>query len=183
MKDEEKLSHVDEQGGVRMVDVGAKPETSRQAVARATVQLSARTFTLLRDRALPKGDVLTTAQVAGIQAAKQTAQLIPMCHPLPLSRIDVHFHLHPDTACILVEALAATTAPTGVEMEALVAAQIAALTIYDMCKAVQKDIVISDTRLIHKSGGQSGTYDAGCASGTSDLFFASKGTEKENLPD
>ena len=183
MKDEENLSHIDEQGGVRMVDVGAKPETSRQAVARATVQLSARTYALLRDRALPKGDVLTTAQVAGIQAAKQTAQLIPMCHPLPLSRIDVQFHLHPDTACIQVEALAATTASTGVEMEALVAAQIAALTIYDMCKAVQKDIVISDTRLIHKSGGRSGTYDVSCASGKSDLFFASKGAKEENLPE
>jgi cyclic pyranopterin phosphate synthase len=92
-------------------------------------------------------------------AAKQTAQLIPMCHPLPLSRIDVQFRLDQDAARIHIEALAETTAPTGVEMEALVAVQIAALTIYDMCKAVQKDIVIADTRLIYKSGGRSGTYD------------------------
>ncbi|MDZ7762583.1 MAG: cyclic pyranopterin monophosphate synthase MoaC [Desulfovermiculus sp.] len=168
MTDEENLSHIDKHGGVRMVDVGAKPETSRQAVARATVQLSAKTFALLRDRALPKGDVLTTAQVAGIQAAKQTAHLIPMCHPLPLSRIDVQFYLQPESARIQIEALAATTASTGVEMEALVAAQIAALTIYDMCKAVQKDIVISDTRLIHKSGGRSGTYDVRFAEGKAD---------------
>jgi cyclic pyranopterin phosphate synthase len=154
------LSHIDAQGGVRMVDVGSKPESVRQAVARATVQLSAHTFGLLQDRALPKGDVLTTAHVAGIQAAKQTAQLIPMCHPLPLSHIDVQFELDQERAQIRIEALAATTASTGVEMEALVAAQIAALTIYDMCKAVQKDIVISDTRLILKSGGRSGTYKA-----------------------
>ena len=160
MSPEDTLSHIDEQGGVRMVDVGSKPETARQAVAGATVQLSEQTFALLRDRALPKGDVLTTAQVAGIQAAKQTAHLIPMCHPLPLSRIDVVFHLHPESSCIRIEALAATTAATGVEMEALVAAQIAALTIYDMCKAVQKDIVITQTSLISKSGGRSGTYQA-----------------------
>ena len=155
------LSHIDGQGGVRMVDVGDKPDSIRKAVAEATVQLSKKTFALLEDKALPKGDVLTTAQVAGIQAAKQTAQLIPMCHPLPLSRIDVQFQLEPETSRIRIQASAATTAPTGVEMEALVAAQIAALTIYDMCKAVQKDIVISDTRLIFKSGGRSGTYEAG----------------------
>ncbi len=154
------LSHIDAQGGVRMVDIGSKPESIRQAVSRVTVQLSAHTFGLLQDRALPKGDVLTTAQVAGIQAAKQTAQLIPMCHPLPLSHIDVQFELDQERAQIRIEALAATTASTGVEMEALVAAQIAALTIYDMCKAVQKDIVISNTRLILKSGGRSGTYRA-----------------------
>jgi cyclic pyranopterin phosphate synthase len=153
------FSHIDEQGGVRMVDVGSKPESTRQAVAATTVQLAPTTFALLRDQALPKGDVLTTAQVAGIMAAKQTAQLIPMCHPLPLSQIDIQFELDQDTAKIYIEALAATTAPTGVEMEALVAAQIAALTIYDMCKAVQKDIIIADTRLIYKSGGRSGTYD------------------------
>lgn len=159
MSQDEALSHIDEQGGVRMVDVGTKPESSRQAIARATVQLSRRTFTMLQDRALPKGDVLTTAQIAGIQAGKQTPQLIPMCHPLPLSHLNVQFRLEPEEAQIHVEALAATTAPTGVEMEAMVAAQIAALTIYDMCKAVQKDIVISEAKLVYKTGGRSGTYD------------------------
>lgn len=159
MSQDEALSHIDEQGGVRMVDVGTKPESSRQAIARATVQLSRRTFTMLQDRALPKGDVLTTAQIAGIQAGKQTPQLIPMCHPLPLSHLNVQFRLEPEEAQIHVEALAATTAPTGVEMEAMVAAQIAALTIYDMCKAVQKDIVISEAKLVYKAGGRSGTYD------------------------
>ena len=157
--DDASLSHIDGQGGVHMVDVGSKPDSARLAVAMATVRLSRRTFALLQDRALPKGDVLTTAQVAGIQAAKQTAQLIPMCHPLPLTRVDVRFHLQPELASIQVEATAATSAATGVEMEALVAVQIAALTIYDMCKAVQKDIVISESRLVYKSGGRSGTYD------------------------
>ena len=159
MKQEKILSHVDDQGKVRMVDVSSKPDSARSAIAGCTVQLSDQTFALLQDQALPKGDVLTTAQVAGIQAGKQTAQLIPMCHPVPLSHIDVHFQLAPETARIHIQAQAKTVAGTGVEMEALVAAQVAALTIYDMCKAVQRDIVISDCKLLYKTGGRSGTYD------------------------
>jgi cyclic pyranopterin phosphate synthase len=113
---------------------------------------------LLMNKALPKGDVLTTAKIAGIQAAKKTWELIPMCHPLLLSFLDVRFQVDTARNMIHIEAEARTTAGTGVEMEALVAAQCAAMTIYDMCKAVQRDIVITDCKLLHKSGGRSGTY-------------------------
>lgn len=156
---EETLTHLDEDGGIRMVDVGHKDQTKRRAVVRAVVQLSAKTYAMLRDKALPKGDVLTTAKVAGIQAAKQTSSLIPLCHPLPLSSVDVGFTLNEGEAQVIIECEARTTGQTGVEMEALVGAQIAAATIYDMCKAVQRDIVVTDCRLIHKSGGKSGTYE------------------------
>jgi cyclic pyranopterin phosphate synthase len=154
------LSHVDEHGKARMVDVGEKEETVRRAVFRATVVLSPHTFRLLMQQGLPKGDVLATARIAGIQAAKETSRLIPMCHPVFLSHADVRFHLDEAQNRIEVEAEARTTAQTGVEMEALVAAQVAAMTIYDMCKAVQRDIRITDCRLIHKSGGRSGSYEA-----------------------
>lgn len=154
------LSHVDEAGHVRMVDVAAKPDTLRRAVAGCVVRLSPRTFELLARQALPKGDVLTTAKIAGIQAAKRTSELIPLCHPLALSFVDVRFDLAPERAEVAVIAESRTTGPTGVEMEALVASQVAALTIYDMCKAVQKDIAITDGRLLHKSGGRSGLYQA-----------------------
>ncbi|HKK32846.1 MAG TPA: cyclic pyranopterin monophosphate synthase MoaC [Desulfomicrobiaceae bacterium] len=156
---EENLSHLDENGGIRMVDVGDKAQTRRRAIVRGVVQLSARTYGLLRDQGLPKGDVLTTAKVAGIQAAKQTAFLIPLCHPLPLSSVDVRFALNEEGAQVIIECEARTTGQTGVEMEALIGAQVAAATIYDMCKAVQRDIVISECRLVHKSGGKSGTYE------------------------
>jgi cyclic pyranopterin phosphate synthase len=123
------------------------------------VILNAHTMGLLAQNALPKGDVLTTAKIAGIQAAKKTWDLIPMCHPLLLSYLDVRFQVDQAENTIAIEAEARTTAGTGVEMEALVAAQVAAMTIYDMCKAVQRDIEISECRLLHKSGGRSGTYE------------------------
>lgn len=153
-----KLTHIDGSGGVRMINVGAKPPTQRIARVQTKVILSPSTFTLLEQRALPKGDVLTAAKIAGIQAAKLTPQLIPMCHPLPLTHIDITFTILPDKSEILIESCCETTSQTGVEMEALVAAQMAALTIYDMCKAVQKDIKITDCQLIYKSGGKSGTF-------------------------
>lgn len=156
---EETLTHLDEDGGIRMVDVGHKDQTRRRAVVRATVQLSAKTYAMLRDKGLPKGDVLTTAKVAGIQAAKQTSSLIPLCHPISLSSVDVRFTLNEEESQVIIECESRTTSQTGVEMEALVGAQIAAATIYDMCKAVQRDIVVTDCRLIHKSGGKSGTYE------------------------
>ena len=157
---DEKLTHIDEAGNVVMVDVGGKADTKRRAVVRTRVLLNAHTFGLLTRNALPKGDVLTTAKVAGIMAAKRTWELIPMCHPLLLSKVDVTLTPAPADLAIEIEAEARTTGPTGVEMEALVAAQVAAMTIYDMCKAVQRDIVITDCRLTHKSGGKSGEFNA-----------------------
>lgn len=157
--EEKKLTHLDRDGSVLMVDVGQKPDSRRRAVVKSEVFLSRQTFSLLKDQALPKGDVLVTAKIAGISAAKETSRLIPLCHPLFLSFVDVRFHLDEPGSRIIVEAEARTTSSTGVEMEALVAAQVASMTIYDMCKAVQKDIVISNCRLVHKSGGRSGSYD------------------------
>lgn len=156
----DKLSHVDAQGSLRMVDVGSKDATQRKAVFSSCVVLSESTFALLQEQALPKGDVLTTAKIAGIQAAKKTAELIPLCHPLPLSHIQVDFELDPKQSKIHIRAEARTKAETGVEMEALVAAQTAAMTIYDMCKAVQRDIKLTDCHLVHKSGGRSQEYNA-----------------------
>jgi len=140
------LSHVDETGSVRMVDIGAKPLSRRRAVARAQVQMSPQTTRRLRD--LPKGDALATAQLAGIMAAKRTSELIPLCHPLTLSNVEVLLDVRDDA--VEITAAAETTAQTGVEMEALLAATVAALTIYDMCKAVDKAMTISDVRLIEK---------------------------------
>jgi cyclic pyranopterin phosphate synthase len=157
---DEKLTHIDEAGNVVMVDVGDKADTRRRAVVRTRVLLNAHTFGLLTRNALPKGDVLTTAKVAGIMAAKRTWELIPMCHPLLLSKVDVSLVPVPADLSIEIEAEARTNGPTGVEMEALMAAQVAAMTIYDMCKAVQRDIVITDCRLTHKSGGKSGEFNA-----------------------
>jgi cyclic pyranopterin phosphate synthase len=141
-----------------MVDVGRKQVTERRAVFQSAVLLSPDTFALLERQALPKGDVLTTAKIAGIQAAKQTAQLIPLCHPLFLSYLDVRFTMDRPGSRVVIQAEARTASMTGVEMEALVAVQAAAMTIYDMCKAVQKDIVITDCKLLFKSGGKSGTF-------------------------
>jgi cyclic pyranopterin phosphate synthase len=157
---DERLTHIDEAGNVVMVDVGDKADTRRRAVVRTRVLLNARTFDLLTRNALPKGDVLTTAKVAGIMAAKRTWELIPMCHPILLSKVDVKLTPVPADLAIEIEAEARTTGPTGVEMEALMAAQVAAMTIYDMCKAVQRDILITDCRLTHKSGGKSGEFNA-----------------------
>jgi cyclic pyranopterin phosphate synthase len=141
------LSHVDESGAVHMVDVGSKPQQKRRAVARASVRMAADTAARLR--ALPKGDALATAQVAGIMAAKRTADLIPLCHPLPLTRVDVDVDVR--ESAVEIVATAETVAQTGVEMEALVAASVAALTIYDMAKAVDKAMTITDVTLVSKT--------------------------------
>jgi cyclic pyranopterin phosphate synthase len=141
------LSHVDESGSVRMVDVGAKPLSRRRAVATAAVRMAPATARRLRD--LPKGDALAAAQLAGIMAAKQTSMLIPLCHPLPLTAVDVSLNVAADA--VEITAAAETTAQTGVEMEALVAAAVAALTVYDMAKAIDKEMVIADVRLREKT--------------------------------
>ena len=141
------LSHVDESGAVRMVDVGAKPVSRRRAVAAAQVRMSSATTRRLHD--LPKGDALTTAQLAGIMAAKRTAELIPLCHPLPLSHVEVTLDVADDH--VEITAVAETTAQTGVEMEALTAATVAALTVYDMCKAIDKAMTIGEVRLLEKT--------------------------------
>jgi cyclic pyranopterin phosphate synthase len=152
-------THVAPDGSVVMVDVGAKAVTARTARAQARVRLPATAAAALRTATLPKGDALVTAQLAGILAAKRTGDLIPLCHPLPLDAVDVTFAWEGDVLCI--ESRATTTAKTGVEMEAMVAASVAALTIYDMCKAVDKGIVVEDVRLLEKTGGKSGTWRAG----------------------
>lgn len=154
------FSHIADDGSARMVDVSGKPDTARVAVVRGHVRMSAATMDLLERRALPKGDALNTARVAGILAAKKTAELIPLCHPLPLSFVDVRFSVNRAESRVDVEAEVRTTAPTGVEMEALLAVQVACATIYDMCKAVQKDMIIGDCRLVFKSGGKSGEFRA-----------------------
>ena len=154
------FSHMDGDGNARMVDVSGKNDSQRTAIVRCLVRLAPETLGLLKENALPKGDVLTTAKIAGIQAAKRTADLIPMCHPLPISYVDIRFTVNDGDSTIELEAEVRTTYKTGVEMEALVAAQVAAATIYDMCKAVQKDIVIDGCRLVYKSGGKSGTFTA-----------------------
>ena len=141
------LSHVDETGAVRMVDVGAKPMSRRRAVASAEVRMLPQTARRLRD--LPKGDALATAQLAGIMAAKRTSELIPLCHPLPLSNIEVTLDVHESS--VEITAVAETTAQTGVEMEALTAVSVAALTIYDMCKAIDKAMTIGELRLVEKT--------------------------------
>jgi len=148
------LSHVDEAGGVRMVDVGGKPLSRRRAVATASVHMAPETARRLRE--LPKGDALVTAQLAGVMAAKRTADLIPLCHPLPLSHVDVSLEV--GDAGVEITASAETTAQTGVEMEALTAASIAALTVYDMCKSVDRGMRIEDLRVTHKAGGKSGEF-------------------------
>jgi len=141
------LSHVDESGSVRMVDVGAKPLSRRRAVAVAKLQMAPDTARRLRE--LPKGDALATAQLAGIMAAKRTSDLIPLCHPLPLSHVSVELEVHDDR--VEITAAAETTAQTGVEMEALTAATVAALTVYDMAKAIDKEMVIASVRLVEKT--------------------------------
>ena len=155
------FSHMSKDGSITMVDVGHKAYTERIAIVRGFVHLSSNTLALLQEQALPKGDVLTTAKVAGIMAAKRTAELIPLCHPLALSFVDVRFKVkNDDMKGIALECESRTTGPTGVEMEALIGAQVAAATIYDMCKAAQKDVIIDHMRLVYKSGGKSGTFTA-----------------------
>src|SRR5215216_5464485 len=151
-----KLTHTDEEGRARMVDVGDKPVTSRTAIATGFVQMSAATIEVIRSHGTPKGDPLEIARIAGVMAAKRTSELIPLCHPLPLSFADVEVEVRDDG--VAVTATARTDGRTGVEMEALAAVSVAALTLYDMCKAVDKGMVITDIKLESKTGGRSGDY-------------------------
>ena len=153
---ESRLSHVDADGHVRMVDVGDKATTRREAVARGSITIAADALALIRDGRIAKGDPLQAARLAGIMAAKRTADLIPLCHPLPLSHVEVDLRERPGGYDI--EATARTTAQTGVEMEALTAVAAAALTVYDMVKAADKTMVIGEIRLVRKTGGRSGEY-------------------------
>jgi cyclic pyranopterin monophosphate synthase len=150
------LSHVDTRGRVKMVDVGAKPVTAREAVARGAITMSAGALRLIRRGEVAKGDPLQAARLAGIMGAKQTSTLVPLCHPLPLTHVSVE--LTPARRGYTIEARVRTSAQTGVEMEALTAVSVAALTIYDMLKAVDKDMVIGEIRLVEKTGGKSGRY-------------------------
>ncbi|MSP78285.1 MAG: cyclic pyranopterin monophosphate synthase MoaC [Dehalococcoidia bacterium] len=150
------LSHLDEQGRAHMVDVGEKAETERVAVAKGAIFMKPETLALIRSGQVTKGDVLTTARIAGIMAAKKTSDLIPLCHPLPLTQVDVELELDQQASAVLITATAKTVARTGVEMEALTAVSVAALTIYDMCKAVDRAMRIQDVRLATKRGGRSG---------------------------
>ena len=152
-----KLSHLDEEGRVAMVDTSAKESTARRAVASARVLMSAETVAAVRAHRTPKGDPLETARLAGIMAAKRTSELIPLCHPLPLTHVEVRAEVVDEG--VVIEAEAATRAETGVEMEALTAAAIAALTVYDMCKALDKAMTITQVRLERKTGRKSGDYE------------------------
>lgn len=152
------FSHLTDNGELTMVDVGGKDQSRRVAVARAEISLSPTTLVLLSAKALPKGDVLAVAKIAGILAAKKTSDLIPLCHPLQLSRVDLRFDVDRENNRIVIESEVHCADRTGVEMEALTAVQVAALTIYDMCKAVQKDMVIGNCRLVYKAGGRGGVY-------------------------
>lgn len=152
------LSHLDEDGHIQMVDVGRKPETERIAVAGGTVRMKPETLRLVTENHTPKGDVLVTAQLAGIMAAKRTHQLIPLCHPLPLTKVEVDFDIDEAASCIEITATARCTGRTGVEMEALTAVSVAALTLYDMMKAVERTVTIERIRLLHKRGGKSGAW-------------------------
>ena len=150
------LSHVDPTAGPRMVDVGDKDVTRREAVARGRVVMSPETLTAIREQATPKGDVLSVAQLAGVMAAKRTSELIPLCHPLPLSFIGVELTPGEDGASVEIEATVRTTGQTGAEMEALTAVSVAGLTVYDMCKVIDRTMRVEAVRLVSKSGGQSG---------------------------
>jgi len=152
----EQLTHLDEQGRARMVDVGHKPDTERIAIARGEIQMKKETLNLIRVGQIKKGDVLTVAQIAGISASKRTSELIPLCHPLPLTKIDVDLTLDDSIPGVVITATAKTIGKTGVEMEALTAVSVAALTVYDMAKAAEKTMRIQNIRLLEKHGGQSG---------------------------
>lgn len=153
-----KLTHIDSSGKARMVDVSEKLLTQREAVARGSVIMKKATLKLILDNSMAKGDVIGVARVAGVMAAKKTSELIPLCHPLNISSINVDFSPDQNKGRIIIEARVKITGQTGVEMEALTAVSIAALTIYDMCKAVDKEMVISDIMLIEKTGGKSGIF-------------------------
>lgn len=158
MKNMDDFTHFNREGRARMVDVGEKTPTCRTAAAGARVLVSRDTFDLIRSGGMRKGDVLTVAQIAGIMGAKRTPELIPMCHPVQVSGIDLSLRLDETRCCVDIRAFASCQGPTGVEMEALTAASTAALTVYDMCKAVQRDIVITDIRLLEKTGGVHGDF-------------------------
>ncbi len=153
------FTHFDKDGKAAMVDVGAKPESERIAVARGRVAMRAETLALIKAGQMGKGDVLAVARLAGIMAAKRTAELIPLCHPLALTSVAVDLTLDEARPAVEIEARVKLTGRTGVEMEALTAVSVAALTVYDMCKAADRAMTISDIRLVHKSGGKSGTYE------------------------
>jgi cyclic pyranopterin phosphate synthase len=154
-----KLTHIDDAGRPRMVDVTGKPDTVREAVARGVVRMQAATFQLIKKGGTAKGDVLAVAQLAGIMAAKQTPDLIPLCHPILIGSIKVDFSLDEKNSTVEITATVESTGKTGVEMEALTATAVAALTIYDMCKAVDRGMKIENIRLVRKSGGKSGKIE------------------------
>ena len=153
-----KLSHLDAEGKARMVDVSAKDATERIAVARATIFMRAETLSLIMEKKVEKGDVFSVARVAGIMAAKKTSELIPMCHPLGITSVAIELTPQKNPPRVEIEAVVKVTGKTGVEMEAMTAAAIAGLTIYDMCKAVDREMTLSEIRLVKKSGGKSGTF-------------------------
>ena len=155
------LTHIDERGKARMVDVGAKAPTEREAVAKGRVLMKKETLDLILANEVKKGDVLGVARVAGIMAAKRTGELIPLCHPLNITSVIVDFEPVADPPAIEITATAKVTSQTGVEMEAMTAVSVAALTVYDMCKAADKGMVLTDIRLMKKTGGKSGTYERG----------------------
>ena len=152
----DKLSHLDETGRARMVDISKKGDTERIAIARGEVRMRPKTLDIIRNGLIKKGDVLTVAQIAGIMAAKRTSEIIPLCHPLPLTFIDVNLTIDESLPGVIIRATVKTNAKTGVEMEALTAVSVAALTVYDMAKAVEKTMKIQNIRLIEKRGGRSG---------------------------
>lgn len=159
METEKQLTHLDESGNIHMVDVTGRPETMREAIARARVRMQARTVQLIESNQVAKGSVLEVAKIAGIMAAKQTPQLIPLCHPLPMTHIDLRFTLSGAEGLIQIEGRTRTTYKTGVDVEALTAVTVAALTIYDMCKGIDTTITIEQAYVAQKSGGKSGTVD------------------------
>ncbi len=153
-----RLSHLDRRGRARMVDVSAKPVTTREAIARGEVTMRPETLAMIAAGTMAKGDVLAVAKLAGVMAAKRTADLVPLCHPLPLSHVDVSLRPDPERSRVVIESRVRVDARTGVEMEALTAVAVAALTLYDMCKAVEREMVIGAIRLVEKRGGKSGPF-------------------------
>jgi len=160
MSQNKHLTHLDNDGAARMVDVSDKSITTRVAIAQGLICMSSETFKTIIQEKAKKGNVLETARIAGIMAAKKTSELIPLCHPLPLSQVQIDFFPQTATNSFLIQSMVKTDAKTGVEMEALTSVSVAGLTIYDMCKAVEKGMVISDVRLVKKTGGKSGDWQA-----------------------
>ena len=158
MQNMDDFTHFNEQGRAKMVDVGEKPESRRTAMAHASVYVSEKTFELIKYGGMKKGDVLTVAQIAGVMGAKKTPDIIPMCHPIQIDGIDISLRLDAEKKSVEIISSVSCDGRTGVEMEALTAASVAALTVYDMCKAVQKDMEITDIRLLKKTGGKSGDF-------------------------